>query len=80
MVDLTHLVQQRVDGAKVKDGVIILFVVGSTAGLTTIEYEPGLVNHDIAAACEILPQPTDIMSMKPRGTTTTATLMFAPRW
>lgn len=52
MVDLTHLVQQRVDGAKVKDGVIILFVVGSTAGLTTIEYEPGLVNHDIAAACE----------------------------
>ncbi len=28
------------------DGVIHLFVVGSTAGLTTIEFEPGLVNHD----------------------------------
>ena len=29
------------------DGLIHLFVVGSTAGLTTIEYEPGLIKHDI---------------------------------
>ncbi len=28
-------------------GVLHLFVVGSTAALTTIEYEPGLVTHDL---------------------------------
>jgi secondary thiamine-phosphate synthase enzyme len=28
------------------------FVVGSTAAITTTEYEPGLVNHDIKAAFE----------------------------
>jgi secondary thiamine-phosphate synthase enzyme len=31
------------------DGVIHLFVLGSTAALTTIEYEPGLVKHDLQA-------------------------------
>ncbi len=29
-------------------------VVGSTAALTTLEYEPGLVNHDVATALERL--------------------------
>ena len=29
-----------------------LFNVGSTAGITTTEYEPGLVNYDIAACFE----------------------------
>lgn len=31
------------------DGVLHLFVVGSTAALTTIEFEPGLVKHDLPA-------------------------------
>src|SRR5260221_14010438 len=31
------------------DGVLHLFVVGSTASITTLEYEPGLVKHDLAA-------------------------------
>lgn len=29
------------------DGLLHLFVVGSTAALTTIEFEPGLVKHDL---------------------------------
>ena len=29
------------------DGVVCLFVVGSTAALTTIEYENGLIKHDL---------------------------------
>ena len=33
-------------------------VVGSTAALTTLEYEPGLVDHDIAKALEGI-APTD---------------------
>lgn len=33
-------------------GLVHLFVVGSTAGLTTIEYEPGLIRHDFNAMLE----------------------------
>jgi secondary thiamine-phosphate synthase enzyme len=29
------------------EGLLHLFVPGSTAGLTTIEFEPGLVKHDV---------------------------------
>ena len=29
------------------DGLLHLFVVGSTAALTTIEFEPGLIKHDV---------------------------------
>jgi secondary thiamine-phosphate synthase enzyme len=36
------------------DGVVHLFVVGSTAALTTLEYEPGLVKHDFCAALQRL--------------------------
>lgn len=36
------------------EGVLHLFVVGSTAALTTIEYEPGLVKHDFHAMLEKL--------------------------
>ena len=28
-------------------GLVHLFIVGSTAALTTLEFEPGLVNHDL---------------------------------
>ena len=33
-------------------GLVHLFVVGSTAALTTLEFEPGLVRHDLKAAME----------------------------
>src|SRR4051794_18448381 len=36
------------------DGVLHLFVVGSTASLTTLEFEPGLVKHDLAALMQKL--------------------------
>jgi secondary thiamine-phosphate synthase enzyme len=40
-------------------GVVTVFVVGSTAAVTTVEYEPGLVEDDLAAAFERL-APKDI--------------------
>jgi secondary thiamine-phosphate synthase enzyme len=40
-------------------GLVHLFVVGSTAALTTIEYEPGLVKHDLKAMFQRL-VPDDI--------------------
>ena len=36
------------------EGLIHLFVVGSTAALTTIEFEPGLIKHDVPAVLQRL--------------------------
>jgi secondary thiamine-phosphate synthase enzyme len=36
------------------DGVVHLFSVGSTCALTTIEYEPGLIQHDLKTALQRL--------------------------
>ena len=47
-VDITSQVAKEVAESGASNGTITLFVTGSTAGLTTIEYEPGLV-HDIKA-------------------------------
>ena len=52
VVDITGQVGEVVAGSGLRAGVVTLFHVGSTAGLTTTEYEPGLVNHDLKAAFE----------------------------
>ena len=52
IVDLTGLVQAAVARAGVSRGQAALLVHGSTASLSTLEFEPGLVNHDISAALE----------------------------
>ena len=52
IVDLTDKVQAAVEAAGVRVGQAALLVQGSTAALTTLEYEPGLVNHDFATALE----------------------------
>jgi secondary thiamine-phosphate synthase enzyme len=43
IIDITHEVQQQLAETDIKDGTVTLFISGSTAGLTTIEYEPGLL-------------------------------------
>ena len=43
VVDITGKVQEVVGKAKVSSGIVTAFVPGSTASVTTIEYEPGLV-------------------------------------
>ena len=57
IVDITAAVREVVAGTGMVNGTVTVFNVGSTAGVTTIEYEPGLVKHDINAALEkIAPQ------------------------
>ena len=57
VVNLTGRVQDALAKSQITEGAVTLFNVGSTAGITTTEYEPGLVNHDIEAAFEkIAPQ------------------------
>jgi len=41
--DITSLVAQEVSASGLLSGVVTISVVGSTAALTTIEYEPGAV-------------------------------------
>ena len=43
ILDITDQVQTIVENGTIKTGVVFLFVPGSTAALTTIEYEPGLL-------------------------------------
>jgi len=43
MIDLTQSTSKAVQETDVKDGIVTIFVEGSTAALTTIEYEPGLI-------------------------------------
>jgi secondary thiamine-phosphate synthase enzyme len=53
ILDLTHLVQEQVRAGSITDGVVTLFIAGSTAALSTIEYESGVVN-DLRVAIERL--------------------------
>jgi len=52
IVNITEQVSKAIGQSDITNGTVTLFNVGSTAGITTTEYEPGLVNYDIAAAFE----------------------------
>lgn len=52
VLDLSEQIERCLRSARIRNGVATLFVVRSTAGLTTTESEPGLMNHDLAAFFE----------------------------
>ncbi len=58
IINITHSVESALQNSELSDGNILLFVRGSTGSLTTIEYEPNLVN-DLKEAFERL-MPSDI--------------------
>jgi secondary thiamine-phosphate synthase enzyme len=43
MIDITEKVHKLVEKGKITNGIVLIFVPGSTGALTTIEYEPGLL-------------------------------------
>lgn len=43
IIDITSEVSGALKGTGLKNGLVTVFVSGSTGGLTTVEYEPGLV-------------------------------------
>jgi secondary thiamine-phosphate synthase enzyme len=53
VINISPELSRRLAGTKGM-GVLHLFVGGSTAALTTMEYEPGLVRHDLKAAMQKL--------------------------
>jgi len=53
MIDITPFVSSEVEASLVSEGTATVFVPGATAGLTTIEFEDGLV-HDFNSLWERL--------------------------
>ena len=43
IIDITPEVQKQLAESKMNEGTVTLFITGSTAGITTIEHEPGLL-------------------------------------
>ena len=53
VIDVTREVTGAARSSGIANGTVTVFVTGSTAGITTLEFEPGLV-HDLTAAFERL--------------------------
>jgi len=51
IIDLTGQVSEEIERSDVRNGTVTLFIPGSTAALTTIEYESGVIN-DLKKAIE----------------------------
>ena len=51
MIDITSAVQDVISSGGIEEGIVTVFVPGSTASITTIEFEPGL-QKDLPRALE----------------------------
>jgi secondary thiamine-phosphate synthase enzyme len=59
IIDITCQIERIVAPKYPEDALASLFVVGSTAALSTVEYEPGLVKSDLKAAFQKLAPEND---------------------
>ena len=51
MTDITGNVNEAIESSGIRDGIVTVFVPGSTGAVSTVEYEPGLIK-DIPKALE----------------------------
>jgi len=58
IIDITAQVSKEVKKSSVKNGTVNLFIPGSTASLTTIEFESGVINDLKKAIDKIAPENT----------------------
>jgi secondary thiamine-phosphate synthase enzyme len=56
IIDMTPEVAKHVEKSGIDNGIVTLFVVGSTAGITTIEYEPNLLSDFKEMWDRVIPQ------------------------
>jgi len=52
VLDITEGVARIAHEAGIRNGLVTVFVIGSTAAITTTEAEPGLMTHDLKAFYE----------------------------
>jgi secondary thiamine-phosphate synthase enzyme len=56
IIDVTSEVANHVEKSGIDNGIVTLFVVGSTAGITTIEHEPNLLSDFNDMWDRVIPQ------------------------
>ena len=56
IIDVTSEVANHVEKSGIDNGIVTLLVVGSTAGITTIEYEPNLLSDFNDMWDRVIPQ------------------------
>ncbi len=56
LIDITVKVQKNLESAGLRNGNVTVFVIGSTAGITTFEYESGLITDMQELYNNIAPQ------------------------
>ncbi len=56
IIDITPQVTKQIAQAEITSGTVTVFVTGSTAGVTTIEFEPGLIEDFKAMWERTIPQ------------------------
>ncbi len=56
MIDMTSQLSNKVKESKIKNGTVTIFVSGSTAAVTTIEYESGLIHDFPVMLSRIIPK------------------------
>ena len=56
VIDITTQVSNIVKDSNIENGTVTIFVAGSTAAVTTIEYEPGLINDFPEMLSRIIPK------------------------
>jgi secondary thiamine-phosphate synthase enzyme len=59
VIDVTEKVREIVSKSKIREGLACVFVVGSTAAVTTVEHEPGLVKDMKDAMDRLYPKSID---------------------
>ncbi|MCK4383659.1 MAG: secondary thiamine-phosphate synthase enzyme YjbQ, partial [Candidatus Lokiarchaeota archaeon] len=52
VINITSQVQNALEKSGLKNGIVNVHVAGSTGAISTVEYEPGLVQQDIEAFLE----------------------------
>lgn len=54
ILDITQNVRKAVKNSQIKNGIVCIFMPGSTGGISVLEFEPGLVKSDIPKLLQTL--------------------------
>jgi len=66
IIDITAKVQKQLMESGITAGIVTIFVEHSTCGITTVEYEPGLI-EDLGKLWERIAPKTSLMLTMPIG-------------
>ena len=56
VIDITGQTSKALEESNLEDGIVTVFISGSTAAITTIEYEPGLIQDFPSMLSRIVPK------------------------